>query len=207
MKGASFCIHRTCLCHWVFELPLSHLSPCSAIHFIFRTLGIDGLSPPQLRLCRLWVLSLHYVMCALTRMSEVVIFKFNNPPSSALCVLLSFKRSPLACPYTGDNSVFLLPGMRNPPTSLISLFPPVAPSIHEMKSHGVGLGRTALLRCEAAAVPSPTFEWYKGEKRWALGLIVRIVHNKVYWQPHRCPAGCSCITFRLHNDLMASVSS
>ncbi|MEQ2221186.1 hypothetical protein ILYODFUR_013153 [Ilyodon furcidens] len=41
----------------------------------------------------------------------------------------------------------------------------VPPSIHEMKSHGVGLGRTALLRCEAAAVPSPTFEWYKGEKR------------------------------------------
>ncbi|CAL8393637.1 unnamed protein product [Boreogadus saida] len=41
----------------------------------------------------------------------------------------------------------------------------VAPSIHEMKSHGVGLGRTALLRCEAAAVPVPIFEWYKGEKR------------------------------------------
>uniref|UniRef100_A0A4W5QN25 Ig-like domain-containing protein n=1 Tax=Hucho hucho TaxID=62062 RepID=A0A4W5QN25_9TELE len=34
-----------------------------------------------------------------------------------------------------------------------------------MKSHGVGLGRTALLRCEAAAVPTPSFEWYKGEKR------------------------------------------
>ena len=34
-----------------------------------------------------------------------------------------------------------------------------------MKSHGVGLGRTALLRCEAAAVPVPIFEWYKGEKR------------------------------------------
>lgn len=45
------------------------------------------------------------------------------------------------------------------------LFPSVAPSIHDIKSHGVGLGRTALLRCEAAAVPSPTFEWYKGEKR------------------------------------------
>ena len=42
---------------------------------------------------------------------------------------------------------------------------PVAPTIHETKSHAVGLGRTALLRCEAAAVPIPTFEWYKGEKR------------------------------------------
>lgn len=84
MKGASFCIHRTCLCYWVFELPLSHLSPCSAIHFIFLTLRMDALSPPQVRLCRLWVLSLHFVMCALTSMSEVVIFKFNNPPSPVL---------------------------------------------------------------------------------------------------------------------------
>ncbi|KAF6725126.1 Neuronal growth regulator 1 [Oryzias melastigma] len=38
-----------------------------------------------------------------------------------------------------------------------------------MKSHGIGLGRTALMRCEAAAVPSPTFEWYKGEKRITKG--------------------------------------
>lgn len=95
MKGASFCIHRTCLCHWVFELPLSHLSPCSAIHFIFLSLGMDALSPPQLRLCRLWVLSLHYVMCAMTRMSEVVIYKFNNPPSPVLRVLLSLRWFPL----------------------------------------------------------------------------------------------------------------
>ncbi|TWW58024.1 Neuronal growth regulator 1, partial [Takifugu flavidus] len=40
-----------------------------------------------------------------------------------------------------------------------------APTIHEIKIHGIGLGRTALLRCEATAVPAPTFEWYKGEKR------------------------------------------
>uniref|UniRef100_A0A8C9S0X2 Neuronal growth regulator 1 n=1 Tax=Scleropages formosus TaxID=113540 RepID=A0A8C9S0X2_SCLFO len=43
------------------------------------------------------------------------------------------------------------------------------PTIHEMKSSAVGLGRTALLRCEAAAVPSPTFEWYKGDKRLTKG--------------------------------------
>lgn len=41
----------------------------------------------------------------------------------------------------------------------------VAPTIHEIKSHGIGLGRNALLRCEAAAVPTPTYEWYKSEKR------------------------------------------
>jgi len=41
----------------------------------------------------------------------------------------------------------------------------VPPAIHEMKSHGVRPGQIALLRCEAAAVPSPVFEWYKGEKR------------------------------------------
>lgn len=50
-------------------------------------------------------------------------------------------------------------------SSFYFLFSSVAPSIHDIKSHGVGLGRTALLRCEAAAMPSPTFEWYKGEKR------------------------------------------
>lgn len=48
---------------------------------------------------------------------------------------------------------------------LISSHSPVAPTIHEIKIHGIGLGRTALLRCEATAVPAPTFEWYKGEKR------------------------------------------
>lgn len=41
----------------------------------------------------------------------------------------------------------------------------VPPAIHEMRSHGVRPGQIALLRCEAAAVPSPVFEWYKGEKR------------------------------------------
>lgn len=86
MKGPSFRIHRTCLHHWVFELPLSHLSPCSAIHFIFLTLWVDALSSPQLCVCRLSVLSLHYVICALTRMLEVVIFKFSNPHSPVLCI-------------------------------------------------------------------------------------------------------------------------
>lgn len=37
MKGASFCIQRTCLHQSVFELPLSYLSPCCAIHFILLT--------------------------------------------------------------------------------------------------------------------------------------------------------------------------
>ncbi|ROL44494.1 Neuronal growth regulator 1 [Anabarilius grahami] len=45
----------------------------------------------------------------------------------------------------------------------------VPPAIHEMKSHGVRPGQIALLRCEAAAVPSPVFEWYKGEKRINMG--------------------------------------
>ena len=166
MKGASFCIHRTCLCHWVFELPLSHLSPCSAIHFIFLSLGMDALSPPQRRLCRLWVLSLHYVMCAMTRMSEVVIYKFNNPPSTVLHVLSSLRWFPLVLELV-ITQMSLKTVVCNMPTFLISLFSTVAPSIHEMKSHGVVPGRTALLRCEAAAVPSPTFEWFKGEKRWA----------------------------------------
>lgn len=51
-------------------------------------------------------------------------------------------------------------------TRFISSHSPDAPTIHEIKSHGIGLGRNALLRCEAAAVPAPTYEWYKSEKRW-----------------------------------------
>lgn len=75
MKGASFCIHRTCLCHWVFELPLSHLSQCTAIHFIFITLACwMPLFPPQLRLYRprvkLKMLRVNYV---LSSMSDVAI--------------------------------------------------------------------------------------------------------------------------------------
>lgn len=46
-RRASFCIHRTCLCHGGFELPLGHLSQCAAIHFIFITPGcFTPLAPP-----------------------------------------------------------------------------------------------------------------------------------------------------------------
>lgn len=46
-RRASFCIHRTCPCHRVFELPLGHLLQCTAIHFIFITLGcFTPLAPP-----------------------------------------------------------------------------------------------------------------------------------------------------------------
>lgn len=71
-------------------------------------------------------------------------------------------------------------------TRLISSYSPVAPTIHEIKSHGIGLGRTALLRCEAAAVPSPTFEWYKGEKRW--GCLDRLSFQR----SRACAASLHC---------------
>ncbi|XP_066548335.1 neuronal growth regulator 1 [Amia ocellicauda] len=48
------------------------------------------------------------------------------------------------------------------------------PTILEMKFSGVGLGRTGLLRCEAAAVPNPVFEWYKGDKRVTKGQGINI---------------------------------
>ncbi|TSK42076.1 Neuronal growth regulator 1 [Bagarius yarrelli] len=66
----------------------------------------------------------------------------------------------------GDVSLFCLAtGKPEPKITWRHISPSVPPSIHEMKSHGVQPGYTALLRCEAAAVPSPAFEWYKGEKR------------------------------------------
>lgn len=170
MKGASFCIHGTCLCHWVFELPLSHLSKCTAIHFIFITLGCwMPLFPPQLRLYRprvkLKILRVNYV---LTRMSDVAISKdqqllthvfFYNLKASFLVLVLV-----LIMPVLTDVSFAWYVSHAK---KCLSLFSPVPPSIHEIKSHGIGMGRLPLLRCEAAAVPPPTFEWYKGEKRWA----------------------------------------
>lgn len=41
----------------------------------------------------------------------------------------------------------------------------VAPTIQEIKSSGVTLGGTGFIRCESAGVPSPAFEWYKGERK------------------------------------------
>ncbi|XP_068176466.1 neuronal growth regulator 1 isoform X1 [Antennarius striatus] len=65
----------------------------------------------------------------------------------------------------GDYECSALNDIASPDTKTVKVTVNFPPAIHEMKSSGVSLGRTALLRCEAAAVPSPTFEWYKGEKR------------------------------------------
>ncbi|XP_006003702.1 neuronal growth regulator 1 isoform X2 [Latimeria chalumnae] len=43
------------------------------------------------------------------------------------------------------------------------------PTILELRPTGVILGQTGLIRCETAAVPSPVFEWYKGEKKLSTG--------------------------------------
>ncbi|XP_067419418.1 neuronal growth regulator 1 isoform X1 [Emydura macquarii macquarii] len=40
-----------------------------------------------------------------------------------------------------------------------------APTIQELKSSGVMLGGNGLIRCESAGVPTPVFEWYKGERK------------------------------------------
>ncbi|NXJ79430.1 NEGR1 regulator, partial [Trogon melanurus] len=40
-----------------------------------------------------------------------------------------------------------------------------APTIQELKSSGVVLGGSGLLRCEGAGVPAPVFEWYRGERK------------------------------------------
>ncbi|KAM8744600.1 neuronal growth regulator 1 isoform 1-T1 [Acanthopagrus schlegelii] len=74
----------------------------------------------------------------------------------------------------GDYECSALNDIASPDTKTVKVTVNFAPSIHEMKSHGVVPGRTALLRCEAAAVPSPTFEWFKGEKRIIKGQGVDI---------------------------------
>ncbi|CAI5776943.1 neuronal growth regulator 1 isoform X2 [Podarcis lilfordi] len=40
-----------------------------------------------------------------------------------------------------------------------------APTIQEIKSSGVTLGGSGFIRCESAGVPSPAFEWFRGERK------------------------------------------
>uniref|UniRef100_A0A1A8N0B9 Neuronal growth regulator 1 n=2 Tax=Nothobranchius TaxID=28779 RepID=A0A1A8N0B9_9TELE len=69
----------------------------------------------------------------------------------------------------GDYECSALNDIASPDTKTVKVTVNFAPTIHEMKSQGVGLGRTALLRCEAIAVPFPIFEWRKGENRIVKG--------------------------------------
>ncbi|KAI4877429.1 hypothetical protein NFI96_032680, partial [Prochilodus magdalenae] len=57
----------------------------------------------------------------------------------------------------------------SPDTRTVRVTVNFPPTIQEMKSHTVRPGQMALIRCEAAAVPTPMFEWYKGEKRVSKG--------------------------------------
>ncbi|XP_028857201.1 neuronal growth regulator 1 isoform X2 [Denticeps clupeoides] len=66
---------------------------------------------------------------------------------------------------TGDYECSAQNDIASPDTKTVKVIVNFPPTIHEMKSHGLGLGRTALLRCEAAAVPTPEFEWFKGGQR------------------------------------------
>ncbi|XP_077306602.1 neuronal growth regulator 1 isoform X1 [Lithobates pipiens] len=52
-----------------------------------------------------------------------------------------------------------------------------APTILEIMPSGVSLGKTGLIRCETAAVPSPTFEWYKGDRKLTNGQKGILIKN------------------------------
>ncbi|KAG7456541.1 hypothetical protein MATL_G00236920 [Megalops atlanticus] len=57
----------------------------------------------------------------------------------------------------------------SPNTKTVKVTVNFPPTIHEVKATGVGVARSALLRCEAAAVPPPAFEWYRGSRRLTRG--------------------------------------
>lgn len=99
---------------------------------------------------------------ASARTSELVLFKLDVSVYHFFSFfLLSFFFDPLAADKTATPPAAVC----DLTTRFICSHSAVAPTIHEIKSHGIGLGRNALLRCEAAAVPAPTYEWYKSEKR------------------------------------------
>ncbi|XP_075688198.1 neuronal growth regulator 1 [Rhinoderma darwinii] len=55
--------------------------------------------------------------------------------------------------------------------------PSVAPTILEITPSGVSLGKTGLIRCETASVPTPSFEWYKGDKKLTNGQRGILIKN------------------------------
>ncbi|KAG2463877.1 NEGR1 regulator, partial [Polypterus senegalus] len=69
-------------------------------------------------------------------------------------------------------------GKPEPSISWRHITPSDPPIILEMKLTGMGLGRPGLIRCETAAVPSPLFEWYKGEKNARNMAALRWVRRK-----------------------------
>ncbi|XP_073449846.1 neuronal growth regulator 1 isoform X3 [Aquarana catesbeiana] len=52
-----------------------------------------------------------------------------------------------------------------------------APTILEITPSGVSLGKTGIIRCETAAVPFPTFEWYRGDRRLTNGQKGIVIKN------------------------------
>ncbi|XP_059923499.1 neuronal growth regulator 1 [Gadus macrocephalus] len=103
---------------------------------------------------------------------------------------------------SGDYECSALNDIAFPDTKTVRVTVNFAPSIHEMKSHGVGLGRTALLRCEAAAVPVPIFEWYKGEKR----SITRIMLMSVSEEEESVHSAYSLFPRRLTSTTVVIIS-
>lgn len=58
-------------------------------------------------------------------------------------------------------------------TKLISLYVHFSfldpPYISKARSTGTAVGQKGILQCEASAVPRADFEWYKEDRRWAMG--------------------------------------
>ncbi|NXE01948.1 CEPU1 protein, partial [Chaetorhynchus papuensis] len=55
------------------------------------------------------------------------------------------------------------------------------PYISDAKSTGVPVGQKGILLCEASAVPSADFQWYKDDKRLAEGQKGLKVENKAFF--------------------------
>ncbi|XP_048845765.1 neuronal growth regulator 1-like [Brienomyrus brachyistius] len=75
---------------------------------------------------------------------------------------------------TGDYECSAQNDISYPDTRTVRVTVDFPPIIHEVKFTGTGSAHSALFRCEAAAVPSPAFEWYKGKKRLARGHGIEI---------------------------------
>ncbi|XP_073499997.1 neuronal growth regulator 1 isoform X2 [Phyllobates terribilis] len=64
-----------------------------------------------------------------------------------------------------------------PDVKKVNIIVNFAPTILEITPSGVSLGKTGLIRCETASVPTPSFEWYKGDKKLTNGQRGILIKN------------------------------
>ncbi|XP_064425532.1 igLON family member 5 [Latimeria chalumnae] len=77
----------------------------------------------------------------------------------------------------GDYECVTANGVSSPDSRKVQITVNYPPSITDVKNTEAAVGKNAALRCEAMAVPSAEFEWYKEDKRLMNGIHGLTIRN------------------------------